>query len=315
MSLATAGVHIGCGVAHVTDLTSTEVEVAGCAACPSRGPFRSDRSAGPGTPILCGVTPDNLRAALVPPYAAVDIVSTTASTNADLVVAAGRGAVDRTVLIAEQQTAGQGRRSRSWASPEGGLYLSILLRPDDVPSERRAWLTMLAGIALVRTARWAGADAVLKWPNDLLLGPDRGKGAGVLAEATAGGVVLGVGLNVAPLQDVPPGAGGLAATSLADAGATRLDRADLAIRLLTEVATLDDAWRAAGGDPEAAGMHSEYVGYCATVGDEVRVELPGRTLTGMATGVGPDGSLLLRTADGADHTVSAGDVVHLRAAT
>jgi BirA family biotin operon repressor/biotin-[acetyl-CoA-carboxylase] ligase len=260
------------------------------------------------------VTPDNLRSALVPPYAAVDVVSSTASTNADLVVAAGRGAADRTVLIAERQTAGQGRRSRSWSSPTGGLYLSMLLRPDEVPLERRAWLTMLAGIALVRTARWAGADAVLKWPNDLLLGPGRGKGAGVLAEATSGGVVLGIGLNVAPLaEDVQPGAGGLAATSLADAGASRLDRADLAIRLLTEVVALDDAWRAAGGDPESAGMHSEYVGYCATVGDEVRVELPGHTLTGVATGVGPDGSLLLRTADGADHTLSAGDVVHLRA--
>jgi BirA family biotin operon repressor/biotin-[acetyl-CoA-carboxylase] ligase len=259
------------------------------------------------------VTPDNLRSALVPPYVAVDVVSSTASTNADLVVAAGRGAADRTVLIAERQTAGQGRRSRSWSSPAGGLYLSMLLRPEEVPPERRAWLTMLAGIALVRTSRWAGADAVLKWPNDLLLGPGRGKGAGVLAEATSGGVVLGIGLNITPLTDVQRGAGGLPATSLADAGAARLDRADLAIRLLTEVATLDDAWRAAGGDPESAGMHSEYVGYCATIGDEVRVELPGRTLTGVATGVGPDGTLLLRTADGADHTLSAGDVVHLRA--
>ncbi len=276
-------------------------------------PSRSDRSAGTGTPILCRVNPNSLRAALVPPYAAVEVVASTASTNADLVVAAGRGAADRTVLIAERQTAGQGRRSRTWASPVGGLYLSVLLRPTEVPPRRRAWLTMLAGIALVRTARWAGAQAVLKWPNDLLLGPDRGKGAGVLAEAIDGGVVLGIGLNVASLsEDVPPGAGGLAATSLADTGATRLDRADLAIRLLTEVATLEDAWRAAGGDPETAGMHSEYVGYSATVGDEVRVELPARTLTGVATGIGPDGSLLLRTADGTDHTVSAGDVVHLR---
>lgn len=262
------------------------------------------------------MTPDLLRTALVPPYATVDVVSTTASTNADLVVAAGRGAPDRTVLVAERQSHGQGRRSRTWVSPEGGLYLSVLLRPTGVPTRRLAWLTMLAGVALVRTARWAAATAVLKWPNDLLLGPDRGKGAGVLAETVADGVVLGIGLNVAPVPGaVPPGTGGLAPTSLAAAGAIRLDRADLAIRLLTEIAVLDDAWRAAGGDPEAAGMHSEYVGYCATIGSAVRVELPGRTLTGVATGVGQDGGLLLRTADGTDHTLSAGDVVHLRAAT
>jgi BirA family biotin operon repressor/biotin-[acetyl-CoA-carboxylase] ligase len=257
--------------------------------------------------------PDDLPTA---PYAAVTVVESTASTNADLVVAAGAGAADRTVLLAERQTAGRGRRSRSWVSPPGtGIYLSVLYRPAGVPSTRLSWLTMLAGVALVRTASWAGASAGLKWPNDLLLGPDRRKGAGVLAERIDGAVVLGIGLNVAPLpSDVPLGPGGLAPTSLTEAGATRLDRTDLAGRLLTELAALEGPWRESGGDPEAGG-HSEYVGYCSTIGQQVRVELPGRTLTGVATGVATDGSLAVRTEDGEDHTVSAGDVVHLRAVT
>lgn len=254
-----------------------------------------------------------LRAALGQ-YAAVDVVPTTTSTNADLAAAARGGAADRTVLIADEQTAGQGRRSRGWVSPRGGLYLSVLLRPTPVPPPKLSWLTMLAGVAVVRTARWAGAEAVLKWPNDLLLGPDRRKGAGILAEVSGTAVVLGIGLNVQPLPpDVPLGPGGLAPTSLADAGATRLDRTDIAVHLLSGLATLESAWRDAAGDP-AAGGYAEYVGYCATIGGRVRVELPDREFTGTATGVEPDGNLLVRTDDGTVHPVSAGDVVHLRPA-
>ncbi|HEY1571423.1 MAG TPA: biotin--[acetyl-CoA-carboxylase] ligase [Pseudonocardiaceae bacterium] len=258
--------------------------------------------------------PERLRS-LVGTYAAVDVVPSVASTNASLVTAAREGAADRTVLIAERQTAGQGRRSRDWASPAGtGLYLSVLLRPG-LPAARLSWLTLLAGVAVVRTARWAGAEAVLKWPNDLLLGPERRKGAGILAEVTQDAVVLGIGLNVLPLPaDVPLGPGGLAPTSLAEAGATETDPTALAVRLLTELAGLEDTWRRSGGDPAAGGAHEEYTGYCATIGRRARVELPGATVTGTVTGVDPDGGLLLHADDGSDQVFSAGDVVHLRPA-
>jgi BirA family biotin operon repressor/biotin-[acetyl-CoA-carboxylase] ligase len=261
-----------------------------------------------------------LRAQLLAPagrYAALDVVGSTGSTNLDLGAAASRGAEDRTVLIAEEQTAGQGRQSRRWSSPPGsGLYLSVLLRPVEVPAQRLSWLTLLAGVALVRTASWAGATgAALKWPNDLLLGGR--KAAGVLATVGAlkeNTVVLGMGLNVLPLpEDVPLGAGGLAATSLAEAGAVRLDRTAIAIRLLTELAALDEAFRAAGGDPVAAGAYDEYRTSCETFDREVRVELNGSTaLEGTAVRLAQDGTLVLRTASG-EREVSAGDVVHLRA--
>lgn len=255
-----------------------------------------------------------LRAALVQ-YASVDVVPTTTSTNADLAVAARAGAPDRTVLIADAQTAGQGRRSRGWVSPPGsGLYLSVLLRPREVPPAKLSWLTMLAGVALVRTARWTGTEAVLKWPNDLLLGQDRRKGAGILAEVSGTAVVLGIGLNVLPLPpDVPLGPGGLAPTSLADADATQLDRTDIAIHLLTGLAALETAWREAAGDPEAGG-YLDYIDYCATIGQRVRVELPDRELVGTAADVERDGSLVVRTDDGIVRPISAGDVVHLRQA-
>lgn len=265
------------------------------------------------------------RAALlapVGPYAALDVVESTGSTNADLAAAVRAGAPDRTVLIAERQTSGQGRRSRQWSSPAGtGLYVSVLVRPP-VPPTLLGWLTLLAGVALVRTARRAGAGAVLKWPNDLLLGAESRKGAGVLAEVGAHdadgtpAVVVGMGLNVLPLPEAAPlGAGGLAATSLAEAGASVVDRTELAIMLLTELGSLEVAWRSAGGDPVASGLYDEYLAACSTLGQRVRVELPASELVGTASRLDPDGTLVVRDDAGTEHAVSAGDVVHLRAAS
>jgi BirA family transcriptional regulator, biotin operon repressor / biotin---[acetyl-CoA-carboxylase] ligase len=265
------------------------------------------------------VDAERLTAELVDPgrYAVVTVVPSTGSTNADLSAAADDGAADRTVLIAAEQTAGQGRLARTWTSPPGtGLYLSVLLRPNVMPTPKLGWVALLAGVALVRTARFAGVSAALKWPNDLLLGPDRHKGAGVLAEVRGGAVILGVGLNVdGTPADIPAGAVRLPATSLADAGATVLDHTELAARLLTELADLDDAWRAAAGDPHVSGLYPEYQSSCDTLGQRVRVELPNGGLTGIATRLSDDGTLVLKTDDGTEQAVSAGDVVHLRPAS
>jgi BirA family biotin operon repressor/biotin-[acetyl-CoA-carboxylase] ligase len=256
---------------------------------------------------------DRLRAALTGTYSPVDVVASTGSTNADLRAVAQAGGADRTVLFAEEQTAGQGRRARHWVSPpHTGLYVSVLLRPD-VPPQRIPWITLLAGVALVRTARGIGVDAALKWPNDLLV--NGSKCAGVLAEAD-GGVVLGMGLNVAALPgDVPPGAGGLPATSLEQQGATTTDRTEIAVDLLKNLAELDDAWRQEHGDPIASGLHAEYRRHCSTLGQRVRVELPGdRELIGTAVEIDTEGQLVVRADDGTRHSVHAGDVVHLRSA-
>lgn len=252
-----------------------------------------------------------LRDRLVGPYAALDVVASTGSTNADLRAAASRGAPDRTVLIAREQTAGQGRRGRGWVSPTGGLYLSVLFRPVGVPAARIPWLTLLAGVALVRTAAGVGVRADLKWPNDLLVGG--AKAAGVLAEITVDqAVVVGIGLNVARLPaDVEPGAGGLAPTSLEDHAPAPVDRADLAVTLLTRLHELEARWRELGGDDPV--LRDEYRGSCATLGRPVRVELArGGPLLGVAHDLAPDGTLVVRDEAGADHPVSAGDVVHLR---
>ena len=260
---------------------------------------------------------EDLRAHLLDRYAEVDVVAATGSTNADLVAAAERGAPDRRVLIAEEQTAGRGRRARTWVSPPGsGLYLSVLLRPEGVPVAKFGTLALVAGVALVRAARAAGVTATLKWPNDLLAGTNPAKCAGVLAEVvtTAGGpaVVLGIGLNVGPLGTaVPAGAGGLPATSLAQEGGDP-DRAAAAIALLGAFDEAERAWRAAGGDLGEAGLLAFYRAHCCTLGGRVRVELPdGSELRGLAVDVDADGQVVVDVA-GTRRSLSAGDVVHVR---
>ncbi|ONI86003.1 biotin--[acetyl-CoA-carboxylase] ligase [Actinosynnema sp. ALI-1.44] len=244
------------------------------------------------------------------PYAGLTVVDSTESTNADL---DRQRPPDRTVLIARQQTAGEGRRSRSWTSPPGGLYVSIYYAPG-VPGHRLPWLTLLAGVALVNVSMSTGVPAVLKWPNDLLLGPDRRKGAGVLATTSQNGVVLGIGLNVQPVAaELAPG--GLQPTSLAAEGADELDLTVLAERLLVELDRWEAPWRAADGDPFASGLHEEYRKHCVTLGQEVRVELGDGSFEGTARYLETDGTLVVRDADGHDRSVPAGDVVHLRAAT
>jgi BirA family biotin operon repressor/biotin-[acetyl-CoA-carboxylase] ligase len=249
-------------------------------------------------------------------WTAVEVRAETGSTNADLVAAARAGAPEGQVLVAEHQRAGRGRVGRSWtAPPRAGLAVSVLLRPGQpgsgwpaVDPGRWGWLPLLAGVALARAVtRVAAVGAVLKWPNDLLVGG--AKCAGVLAEVAGPAVVVGIGLNVTETADeLPPGG-----TSLALAGAASADRDALLGALLAELADWYCRWRAAGGDPEA-GLRDAYRGWCATLGSRVRVRLPaGAELTGTADTVDLDGRLVLVTGAGR-RALAAGDITHLRPA-
>lgn len=280
---------------------------------------------------------DALRAAVLRPgglWTGLTVLPVTGSTNADLAAAAAGGAPEGAVVLAERQDAGRGRLGRGWASPAGaGLLVSVLLRPAEggmadgsagpVDPARYGWLPLLVGVALVEAVRRAaGVGAGLKWPNDLMVGPagavgGRAKCAGILAELVpvgdgAPGVVIGVGLNVTLRADELPRPD---ATSLLLAGARGggLDRA----RLLAEVLAGIEGWyrrfRAAAGDPEAAGLRAAYLGMSDTVGRRVRVELPtGKTLAGVAADVDGDGRLVVTPPGGAPVPVAAGDVVHVR---
>ena len=241
----------------------------------------------------------------------LDLRTETGSTNADVMESARAGAPEGLVVIAEQQLAGRGRRDRQWTSPaRAGLTLSVLLRPDVATKKHWGWLPLMAGVALREAVeRVAEVDATLKWPNDLLVG-DR-KCAGILAEALDDGVVVGMGLNVSTREDELPA--GVEATSLRLAGAAGADREPLLKALLRGLGRWYDGWREAGGDAELCGLLAAYRRSCATIGRPARVQLPGGgELIGDAVDVDNDGLLVIRSADGSDHRVSAGDVVHVR---
>ncbi|MFC4531480.1 biotin--[acetyl-CoA-carboxylase] ligase [Sphaerisporangium dianthi] len=238
------------------------------------------------------------------------VVGRTGSTNADLARAAREGAGEGAVLIAELQDSGRGRLGRVWTAPaRSSLTFSMLLRPA-VPAARQGWLTLLVALAAASAVRrLANVDVRLKWPNDLLIGER--KLAGILAERVEGAVVVGMGLNVSlrPAELPVP-----TATSLAIEEAECADRDPLIRGVLREVETHYRDWVAAGGDADASGLRAAYIAASATIGKEVRVELPGdRVLRGVATGVDVSGQLVV-DAGGAGHALSAGDVIHVRPA-
>lgn len=255
----------------------------------------------------------------------IQVVPETGSTNADLAAAARAGAPEGTVLVAEAQTTGRGRLGRTWqAPPRSGLTFSLLLRPQ-VAGVRQTWLPLLTGVAVTGAVGTmiARADAgdfgsatglrtprlTLKWPNDVLAG-DRKLG-GILVERAGDAMIVGVGLNVSLRPDELPIE---TATSLMIENAAFTDREPLLRAVLREFDRWYAEWQGAGGDPERSGLGAAYRAVCATLGRDVRVELPGeRAMSGVAYGVDDSGRLLLRTREGDERAVSAGDVVHVRA--
>lgn len=260
-------------------------------------------------PLPAALDEGLLRAALPPGPWELVLVGETGSTNADVRAAAADGrARPGYVVVAEHQSAGRGRLDRTWtAAPGEGLTFSVLVRPEGVSAERWAWLPLLAGLAVVDAVR----GLRLKWPNDVLDAAG-GKVAGILVErieAPAGPMaVIGIGLNVTGAPDIP------GASSLARAGGDDLNRTTVLALVLGALAARFEAWQGAGGDAEAAGLAAAYRAACATLGSEVRADLPGgEMITGRAERIDADGSLVVATADG-EQRVAAGDVSHVRPA-
>jgi BirA family biotin operon repressor/biotin-[acetyl-CoA-carboxylase] ligase len=166
-------------------------------------------------------------------------------------------------------------------------------------------MTMVTALALADAVdSLCGAKPALKWPNDLLF--DGRKVAGILAESVLGpapAVVVGVGCNV-HWKAMPPALVEIA-TSLDLVCDRRVEREDLLVRMLENLEVELG---------HVSGVVERYRHRLATVGRRVRVELAGTTVVGIAVGIADDGALLVRADDGSDHTIAAGDVVHLRAA-
>jgi BirA family biotin operon repressor/biotin-[acetyl-CoA-carboxylase] ligase len=236
------------------------------------------------------------------------VLESSPSTNAEVAAAARDDAPEGLVVLAESQTAGRGRRDRSWTTPpRAGLTFSVLLRPT-FPAAGWGWLPLLAGLAVATPlTTLSELDVRLKWPNDVLVGER--KLGGILTEVVGTGVVVGIGLNVSLRPDELPVP---TATSLAIEGSAVVDRDPVLRAVLREFERRYVDLTRASGDAAACGLATDYRVACSTLGREVRVDLPGnRELDGSAIDVDSDGRLVLDGAGGRQ-TVAAGDVVHIR---
>jgi BirA family transcriptional regulator, biotin operon repressor / biotin---[acetyl-CoA-carboxylase] ligase len=220
------------------------------------------------------------------------------------------GAEHGTVVIAEAQTAGRGRRGRSWASPaRRNLYFSVVLRPD-LPPSRAAEVTLVASVAICDALRQAGVEAGIKWPNDLLASGK--KIAGILTELAAEPdqvhwLVVGVGVNVnARSEDLPDELRGEATSVLLERGQAA-PRALFAAACLTALEEWLDRHSEEGFGPIREAWRERSV----TLGREVVVKADGREIVGTAEDIDEAGALLVRTAAGIER-VLVGDVTLLR---
>ncbi len=195
-----------------------------------------------------------------------------------------RGLPVGTVVIADVQTAGHGRYGRTWISPPGGLYTSIVLKPDPL-------LPLRAGIAVAAALTERGTAARLKWPNDVLVGGR--KIAGILIEEADGAMILGIGVN---LDKAPyPGA-----TSVRAAGGKVPVPEELLVRIL-------DALLAPVPNEVVIARYREL---CITIGKVVSVSIGAEEVSGRATGIDREGRLMLET-DAGRRIVSSGECEHI----
>jgi BirA family biotin operon repressor/biotin-[acetyl-CoA-carboxylase] ligase len=239
-------------------------------------------------------------ASLTSQYWRVSVVDLTTSTQSDLVdLVNSNSAKTGDVIATEFQSGGRGRLDRTFEAPPGSaLLFSLYLAPKRVRSDW-GFISHLAALSMQQViSRDLPSRVWLKWPNDILI--SEAKVAGLLAQATDNGVIIGIGVNVAmTTEELPIDT----ATSLAITGSNNLDRNLILGSFLNCFESNFKEWDN-GGDFVAS-----YSEVCATLGRQVQVEVIGReNRAGLALSINSQGALLL--ADGFE--VNVGDLVHLR---
>ncbi|MBN8501841.1 MAG: biotin--[acetyl-CoA-carboxylase] ligase [Sphingomonadales bacterium] len=232
----------------------------------------------------------------------IENVSATGSTNADLAARLGAGEhlAEGYWLVADRQTAGRGRQGRIWFDGYGNFMGSTVVRvgSGDPPAVSLALLCGVAVHAVISPLIPPPALAVLKWPNDVMIG--RAKAAGILLERVRDCVIVGIGVNLASAPQVD----GRETTSLAASGPAP-DRDLFAANLARQFDIELERWRGSGLEP----VVRRWLAAAHPVGTPLAVGEPGELpLEGQFAGLTADGALQLRLADGAVRTIHAGEV-------
>lgn len=232
----------------------------------------------------------------------------TGSTNIDAKLLAEQGEEEGTVVVADMQTEGRGRRGRGWVSPAGkDIYMTILLRPQCGP-EKASALTLVMAIAVLEALEEVISQPCgIKWPNDIVI--NNKKVCGILTEMSAEidgihYVVIGSGINVNQSQlaeDIRD-----KATSLYIESGEKINRSKLTARVLyyfeKNYAVFKESW-------DLTGLVEKYNRFLVNRGREVRVLDPKGEYDGIAWGINEKGELLVeRKSDGQTVLVYAGEV-------
>jgi BirA family transcriptional regulator, biotin operon repressor / biotin---[acetyl-CoA-carboxylase] ligase len=229
-----------------------------------------------------------------------------ASTNTLAMEMASKGAPEGTIVLAEAQTCGKGRRGRKWISPRGNLYLSVVLRPD-VPLHKSPVITLTGAVAVASAIRGMyGLKASIKWPNDILISGR--KVCGLLTEMSAEQdrvrhIVLGIGIDAnMDLEALPCDVRAQTTTLAVEAGG-KIDRTALLRQLLREL----DRWYGVFLEDERD-ILAAWRTLNVTTGNRVAISGAGEVLEGLAQAIDDEGRLIIRLDDGTVRTVAAGDV-------
>ena len=232
----------------------------------------------------------------------IQFIPETGSTNTDLAtrIRGGEAVAEGFWLVADRQSTGKGRLGRVWHDGAGNFMGSTVVRPGfgDPPAPTLALAAGLAVQSVVATLLPSERRALLKWPNDLLIG--HAKMAGILLESCGEAVIVGIGVNLVSVPDLPE----RAVVSLADLGLC-CPRDDFAPMLARAFDLELERWRTFGLEP----LVPRWIAAAHPAGTLLSVNSGHETpLCGTFAGLTPDGALQLRLANGTCHTIHAGEV-------
>ncbi|MDV0446674.1 Bifunctional ligase/repressor BirA [Methanosarcinaceae archaeon Ag5] len=219
-------------------------------------------------------------------------------------------AEEGTIVVVEQQTGGRGRLGRKWASPKGGIWFSIILKPK-VALSAASRLTLTVGLSVTNTLISYGIDAKIKWPNDVLINGK--KVSGILTEVeaeidTIEFVVIGVGINAnMSLKDIPEDLRENS-TTIRDETGKSIDRVDFLQRLLHE---MEQQYIRFNTQPFSE-ILNDIIVLSDTIGKDVKVTMPNRIVEGRVVGISKSGALLLKKEDGDVEEIIAGRCIYTK---
>ncbi len=229
------------------------------------------------------------------------------STNSIAKFLANHSAEEGTVVISEIQTKARGRLGKKWESPEGGIWMSLILRPQ-VPPARIGLITIATGVAIAKSIKSLGLDAKIKWPNDVLIHGD--KISGVLTEVNAtfneiDWVVVGIGIDSnLKLEDFPEDirAG---TTTLNEELPTNIDENEIIAIFLGEFEKVYKLYK----DGEIEAILKDWRDLSDTIGKYVNITQTGGKITqGYVVGINNEGSLIIEKQDGSLEKIISGEL-------